>query len=96
MTVIELTNLWLDTIRPGAKPRTVSEYERIIAATITPHIGTTPVQKITASSIDHLYATLRGEGASEDKVTPLPPAARADVRVRRQVAHPLCIPDERH
>lgn len=69
LTVSELAALWLDTVRAtNPKPRTVSEYGRIIEKDILPHIGATPVQKITPSSIDRLYAALRADDASDDKV----------------------------
>jgi hypothetical protein len=64
LTVSDRVALWLDVLGgTNPKPRTVSEYERIISKHIIPHIGTTHIRRVTPATVD----ALRGEGASEDK-----------------------------
>jgi integrase len=69
LTLADVAARWLDVLRgTNPKPRTVSEYERVIRSHILAHIGTIPVQKVTPVVIDGLYAALRAAGASDDKV----------------------------
>lgn len=59
-TVEELAWEWLDTIaiQKNFAPETYSGYESMIKNHILPHLGSRPVQSITAKDIDQLFVTL--------------------------------------
>src|SRR5947209_438883 len=60
LTITDLFARWFEVLRGmNPKPRTLSEYERVIRSHILTHIGTIPVQRVRETTINALYATLR-------------------------------------
>ncbi len=67
LTVAELCAQWLDVKRPDLKARTLLHYEATLKQ-IMNRTGTVALQKVQPTTIDALYALLRGEGKSEDAI----------------------------
>jgi integrase len=59
MTVAQLSERWLaEYVRPKLKPRTISDYERLLEQRIIPRLGALPVSAVTKSDIIGFHATM--------------------------------------
>lgn len=59
MTVAELADRWLaEYVRPKLKPRTISDYERLVEQRIKPRLGALPVGAVTKSDIISFHSTM--------------------------------------
>ena len=72
MTVGEVLERWLEHATPGLSPSTVNTTRVMIDSYLLPHIGETPLRKLTPSKIDALYRSLVERGARGGK--PLAPS----------------------
>lgn len=68
-----LTGEWLPSIRSTVRPSTLLSYSGHVEHHIGPRIGSLPLQKLTPSAINSLYATLLHEGRA-DRTGGLSPA----------------------
>jgi integrase len=59
-TLAEYLDTWLKTTRPTLRPSTFAAYEALLTKHVSPRIGHVPLQKVTASDLDALYADLAG------------------------------------
>jgi integrase len=66
---------WLETIAPKSATLTLATYRRVVRRHLVPKLGSKPLQKITATDLDGLYARL------SEKLQP------ATVRMVHNVAH---------
>ena len=59
MTVAQLAERWLsEYVRPKLKPRTISDYERLLEQRIIPRLGALPVSAVTKSDLISFHATM--------------------------------------
>lgn len=59
MTVAELADRWLaEYVRLKLKPRTISDYERILEQRIKPRLGALPVAAVSKSDVISFHATM--------------------------------------
>lgn len=58
-TVEEWADYWLKTVCGGLKPKTKSDYERVMRLYVTPFMGTTKLDKVTPTMILNLYAWMQ-------------------------------------
>jgi integrase len=75
ITLAAYLTAWLETITPKSATLTVATYRRVVRKHLVPNLGRKPLQKLTATDLDSLYARL-GE-----KLQP------ASVRMVHNVAH---------
>jgi integrase len=60
MTIAELCDKWLaDYVRPKLKPRTVIDYELLVAQRIKPALGHLPVARVGRDDIVHLHVSMQ-------------------------------------
>lgn len=57
-----LLERWLPTKRAQLRPSSYSSYRRNIEIHVIPHLGHTPLQRLTPEDLDTLYATLLRDG----------------------------------
>jgi integrase len=59
ITLAQLADRWLaEYVRPKLKPRTISDYERLIEQRIKPRLGALPVATVTKSDIISFHAAM--------------------------------------
>lgn len=59
VTVADLADRWLkEIVRPKRKPRTVADYEGIVAKEIKPALGTEPVKSLTFEAVNRFHASM--------------------------------------
>jgi integrase len=63
-----LCRQWLALRRPDLKVRAYENYEHTLLKHVAPIIGHLPIQRVRATTIDALYATLREQGCSDHTV----------------------------
>ncbi len=86
VTVKELLEEWLEQAGPDLSPTTLHGYERYIARSIVPAIGTVRLDKLTTAMLDRLYRELRESGGVNGG--PLAPATVRQVHaVIRRALH---------
>ena len=60
LTVTELAAKWLaEHVRPKLKPRTVSDYEQLLAQRILPALGSLPVAAVSRDDVNRLHVAMR-------------------------------------
>jgi integrase len=60
MTIAQLADKWMaDYVRPKLKPRTIDDYERLLAQHIGPALGHLPVPRIDHDDVNQLHVTMR-------------------------------------
>src|SRR6476469_10052739 len=62
LTLAEVSQRWLALRAPDLRPRTWEHYDVTLTAHVGAFIGTVPIQRIQAVTIDALYANLREHG----------------------------------
>jgi integrase len=67
MTVGQVLEQWLEHAGPGLSPSTVATTRVVIDAHLLPHIGATPLRKLTPAKVDALYRLLRKQGGRNGK-----------------------------
>jgi len=82
MTVGEVLNRWLEHAEANLSPSTADHNRTVIDAHLLPHIGDTPLNKLTTAKIDALYRLLSERGARGGK-----PLAPSTVRRTHNVLH---------
>lgn len=72
LTVAQWVETWLQglSVLEKVSVRTHEGYADILRRRVVPAIGQTPIQKLTGSQIDSLYAQLLTSGAQQRKATP--------------------------
>jgi integrase len=63
-----LQDEWMPLQRLSKKPSTLRGYADMIKNRIVPHLGATPIRKITSGDVAKLYGTLREAGLSEQSI----------------------------
>jgi integrase len=59
MTVSQLADRWMaDRVRPKLKPRTVEDYERLLAQHILPALGAMPVARVDRPDVERLHVSM--------------------------------------
>jgi hypothetical protein len=59
MTVVQLAEKWLaNYVRPKLKPRTVEDYQRLLAQHILPPMGSLPVASVERSDAERLHVAM--------------------------------------
>lgn len=64
MTLKELSDLWVKSLRLKTKPKTIDSYEHILEKHIVPSLGNIKVQKLTVTDINNFIQSLHGLGLS--------------------------------
>jgi integrase len=60
ITVVELADKWMaEHVRPKLKPRTVSDYEQLLAQRILPALGHLPVAAVSRDDVNRLHVAMR-------------------------------------
>ena len=63
-TLAEYLDVWLKTTRPTLRASTFASYEALLTKHVVPRLGHRPLQKVTATDLDALYADLSSALAS--------------------------------
>lgn len=72
-TVATFLRGWIEAQRATVRPSTWRSYAMIVESHIIPHLGSTPLQRLTAASLNAFYADLLTSGGVARKGKPLSP-----------------------
>lgn len=57
-TMSQFLDRWSDSVETKVSPKTQERYAELLRLHVMPHIGPTPIQKLTAADLDRLYSRL--------------------------------------
>jgi integrase len=57
-TVSQFIDRWNDSVETKVSPKTRERYAELLRLHVVPHVGTRPIQKLTAADLDRLYSKL--------------------------------------
>jgi hypothetical protein len=82
MTTGQMLEQWFEQAEPNLSPSTADHTRVVLDAHLLPHIGETPLRKLTTAKVDALYRLLSERGGRGGK-----PLAPATVRRTHNVLH---------